>query len=197
MSLANSVRFNPLSIAFIDPSINKLGLAIYRCTSTDGKALAHELTKSECHVDIDTSVPTDIRCRNMYRYVSAVIRENSCKKVYIEIPPDTIYDQHKLTKDQVIARAASICKLNAVTYSIFAHLVDVVPCHGILPAQWEVRKGPGGAKLWSLNYANLILRQNGIVRELREGTKDQNEADAITMGDIVIRKLANQAIVVK
>ncbi len=182
---------------FVDPSINKLGIAIYRCTSEDGKTLVHKLIKSECHVDIDTSVSTDIRCRNMYRYVKAIVNENECKKVYIEIPPDTIYEQKRLTKDDVIARAASICKLNAVTYSIFAHLVDTVPCHGILPAQWEVRKGQGGAKLWSLNYANLILRQNKIVRELREGTKDQNEADAITMGDIVIRKLSNQAITIK
>lgn len=183
---------------FVDPSIVNMGLAIYECRS-DGKELISKLVYSEV-VSRDTAdEPMNIRCRTMYRYVTAKARELKPARIYIEVPPDTLYEQGKLDRNGLIARASSVAKLHAVTYSIFAALADMpdVRAFPILPVEWEVvrgkKAGPGGAKAWSLRYANIILLQNKIGKTLKEGVH-QNEADAITMGDVILRKLASQSL---
>jgi hypothetical protein len=191
-SFLEYVRYNHNCFLFVDPSIANMGLAAYQCTS-DGKTVSSSLIHSEVVCRKTTDEPTHVRCRTMYRYVIAKVNELKVSRVYIEVPPDTIYEQKKLDRNQLIARAVSVFKLQAVTYSIFGALADIVKAFPISPCEWEVVKGKGGAKAWSLGYANLILTQQKKNRQLKEGV-EQNEADAITMGDVILRKLAAQSL---
>lgn len=192
-SFLEYVKYSPNCFLFVDPSIATMGLAAYQCKVTDNRVSNH-LIYSEVVCRSTVEEPLHIRCRTMYRFVLGMVRELNVSRVYIEIPPETIYDQKNLDRNQIIARANSIFKLNAVTYSIFTALADTVRAFPILPVEWEiVRNKKGGAKEWSLGYANLILTQQKKNRQLKEG-KEQNEADAITMGDVILRKLAAQSL---
>lgn len=189
MSLLNFVKSNPSFFLFVDPSIVNLGYAVFHCKSPDNKTIVHTLVRSGMYNTSElTDKDTYVRCYAMSEFVMALARESQAKRIYIETPPDTIYEQKNLNKDQIIARAQSVAKLTAATYSIFqAGLDNKFTCLPILPVQWEMVRGKknGGAKAWSLQYANTVA-----AKDVKQIIKDQNEADAITMGDVIMRKLA-------
>lgn len=188
MSFKDLIRFNRTCFLFVDPSVNYLGYAFYYASIKDSK-LHLELADSGCRES--PCGPNDhlqVRCRSQRHFVSAIAKEQKPYSIYIETPPYTIYEQKGKSKDDVIARAQHVFKLIAVTYSIFAGLEESYTCHPLLPSQWQVNKTSKSSKEWSLQYANLVIRNSGSSRELRT-KKDENEADAITMGNVVLHKL--------
>jgi len=135
----------------------------------------------------------DINARASYiagalRFIS---QQSTIDRVYVEQPPQTIYNARKSTKDRLIARAQSVFKTFAVAYMILGMLYTI-RTGTVLPVQWEPSKKKRCGmeiKAWSLNTANEIIKKIGMQPKRLHTKLDENEADAINIGDAILNKL--------
>ena len=175
---------------FVDPGIGVTGYAIYRHTALKGRD-NRTLLSSGIVEPLKGDKEILVRSQSIAQQLHFIAGNNSIHKFYVEQPPQTVYGGVRLTKNAIIARAQSVFKTFAVTYNVIGLLGKSYRCGVILPVQWEPSKKQRGGmaiKAWSLQNANSIIEKIGKPKVLAT-KKDENEADAISIGSVVLDKL--------
>ena len=187
------ITISPRTTGFIDPGTKCLGFCVLRSRNEN-----NTLKNSILNFGRVMTTGKDLHCKvsHITTNIIAVMESAGCKMVYIEHPPYTVYEQESSNKDLVVARAISICKLMALVY----HLTGTMESKGIevrhiLPVQWQVhhsKRGGLDTKTWAVNYSNIIVsKQPKIYAEKGKLLSDHNVAEAVSMADIMTRKLYN------
>ncbi len=191
MSYWRQLKFRKYTILCVDPGIVATGYAIYTHTLRKGQP-SRVLIKSGLIRPSNKEVDINARASYIGESLQCIIREIQIDRVYVEQPPLTIFYAKKLSKDGIIARAQSVFKTFAVAYMILGMLYTIHTCT-ILPVQWEPsqkKRGVMKIKVWSLRNANKIIKAIGVQSKKSLHTKlDENEADAINIGDVVLSRL--------
>lgn len=192
MKFQDFLKYNPTNFMFVDPSINNTGYAVYRCSvdlvdkeTVHLKLLKYGLLRFPCEYERNN----DVRIADFFHPLMALCDEFKVRRCYVEEPGETIYGAKKMTKDGIIARARSVALTMATCHGIIAHIKQKHHCWTFLPADWQPphqrRKKP--SKEWSLDHANLVLKQQGFPSTLQTKA-DENIADAINFGYVILKK---------
>lgn len=189
----SSITSKPDYVLFLDPSINFTGWACYRLWRAEHQVhtVLHAYGVIEPLGETVEARTVSMVARGIQTFLAA-----PCTAAVIELPPDTIYGAKVMTKDMIIAKAESVFK----TYGVAMALLCGIRTTGkqattIYPRQWELdhrpRKKLGfkDVKAWSMSVANDVLDRSGFTRETLETRKEQNAADAITMGERILPRL--------
>lgn len=137
--------------------------------------------------------------------VRMLLAEHNCNNILIEIPPQTIYDQESVTKDELIARAQSVFRVVAVAHFIMGMMSRTHRIHTILPVQWQAKMKARAANRMNIEgmdvkeisriMANATLehvsqesfqwqwrqKKNPTTRFPLESERDSNAGDAVNM----------------
>ena len=190
------LSFNKSCFGFIDPGINFCGYALYECElREDDQAVVTRLKRSGC-ITHASKGKTDLdRTLAIAEGVMLHLSSKKLRKVYIEEPPPTIYNQRGMNKSSLVARAQSIFRTVGVAYAVAQSFASSkFPVEMLYPTSWQPGKSTYAGltvKEWSLNNANGILRMNNFDSVLKTH-KDINEADAINQGHFLLSEIQNE-----
>lgn len=183
-----ALQFQAFTHFFLDPGSNVSGYAAYE-HSRNGRRL-----KSTGFIDVKTKDGEDFL--DKLRTITDLVLSKLCSFhrpwVWVEIPPFTLYEQKRSSKDMLIARAQSVFKTVGVAYSVLSVTrldKNVAQTRAILPSQWQGGKRRENSKVWSMRMANQIVTGFNL-----SSHRDQNLADAITMGYVTLDNLENGTI---
>jgi hypothetical protein len=175
----------------IDPGINHTGYSHYRIDIAGQLKLTGygAISPGSAAKELDdlerAGLITDGVMAHISRYKPAF--------VFLERPPNTIYYQGKCSPSMLIARAQNVFKVVGVTYAIFSHIrtklgLRIIP---IEPVKWQERskakRGDLAIKDWSLKLANSLISQLTNEIPCLKSDRDENIADAISMGYIAFQ----------
>lgn len=178
------------SFLALDPGIRHTGFSHWRIDDNGKLSLRSYGAVSVARDDMDDLERAGIM-------VDGVMAHVATKKpafVFLERPPNTIYHQGKATPKFLIARAQSVFKVVGVTYAIACAIRRAVGLRTIPidPVKWQERSvaGRGGLciKDWSLKLANSLITQYTNEIPSLHSDRDENIADAISMGYIAFNK---------
>lgn len=174
------------SFLSLDPGINHTGFAHWRID------LQGNVRLSEFGA-ISSMIPSEDDLERASVIVENVVAHISTYKpafIFLERPPSTVYYQGRLSPGMIVARAQSVFKVIGVTYAIAIRVRSLTGMRvfPVDPAKWQERskkKRDGlSIKDWSLRLANTLITQcSDKVPDLRTA-KDENIADAVSMGYI-------------
>lgn len=167
------------SLLVVDPSVNNCGYSIWNYGT---KTLIE-------YGLIEPGEKTDIqKIMHVAETVIGLARLHNTKRIVIEHVPDTIYNQGKLTRDLLIARAKSVFKTVAVTYTIvgLAKQLNLAVVF-VFPVEWQtylkIRKKGHNIKLRSIEHAQKVMKLYNVKQlDLSAPKKRENIADAINLG---------------
>jgi hypothetical protein len=180
-----TISLSGSSILCLDPGIGTTGYAVYR-------SLPSKLSLTEYGgFSPDDTLSEFARIQLIIDDVMRVIDKYRPQVAYMEQPPYTIYSPGG--RNQIIARAVSVFKTVAVCFSLFTAISRstktlVIP---VLPSQWQLspkQRGKRDTKEWSLSVANGIIQREHFGREWLMTSRDENIADAISLGWYSISK---------
>jgi hypothetical protein len=172
------------SFLSIDPGINHTGFAHYRIGMQGELSLKDYGAVSLAKDGLDDLERAGI----IVDTVMAHVNQKRPAFVFLERPPNTIYYQGKCSNAMLIARAQNVFKVVGITYAIS---VRVRPLTGLRlfpvePVKWQERspkKRLGlSIKDWSIKLANSIITQTTSNPANLGSERDENIADAISMG---------------
>lgn len=186
----SSVTSKPDFVLFLDPSINFTGYAVYRLERINF-AVQTRLTQ----YGVVESPQVGSATERTYSMVRRCL-EHSCTAAVIELPPDTIYGYKQLSKDMLVTKAESVFKTYGVAMSLLCGLRALGrQAATIYPRQWELdhrprkKLGYADVKEWSMAIANRALERDGFLNQPLHTRKEQNAADAVTMGERLLPAL--------
>ena len=184
MSMFKLTLWKGTSFLAIDPGINHTGFAHYKIGMQGELALRDYGAISLAKDDLDNLERAGI----IVDSVMAHINEKRPAFMLLERPPNTIYYQGRLDMKNIIARAQNVFKVVGITYAISARVRTLTGfrCFPIDPAKWQERspkKRLGlSIKDWSIKLANSIITQTTSNPANLGSERDENIADAISMG---------------
>lgn len=195
MLMKNFLHSSPSCFAFLDPGINDSGISVWRARS-DGMKCTKELIHSDCiHVEC-TQESNMHRVRILADRLRMHIQQFKVNYLYVEEPPATVYQPwENPTIDKVIQRAQAVFKTVAACHGVIGHLLGSMPeglvrVQTIFPIQWQphhTHRHGMSSKEWSLYHANLIHKSKGL--KVLTTRADENQADAVNIGHVVLEKL--------
>jgi len=188
MSYKIKARNKGLNLLFVDPGIVYTGYAIWN--HKYGTGFLRDIIDVGALESCITHDSILLRARSMAEQTIGICRQYSVDAVWVEQPPQTIYNQH-MPKNALIARAQSVFKTFAVTYNIFGMLcAEKIKHYDILPKQWQGKKAKGETvKEKSIRLANDHLEIFSKFRYRLKTKRDENTADAINIGHHVLDQL--------
>lgn len=178
-------RLTSTSIFSVDPSIQNTGYAVLSCSDS--------IQVSQLGIFFsDPQLSDERRIRGITDDVCHLAGQLINPVVILEKPPGTIYGQKILTKDAIVARAASLFQLFTLYGSLISGLeLNHISYQFMLPIEWQrlVKRPKHDVKKLSLALANDRLHGQKVLcfgserRNLRLKTKLQaNMADAMNIG---------------
>jgi len=136
------------------------------------------------------------RIRDIILSLQGICREYKVVRCYLEEPPPTVYQQ-KAPMHILMARAKSTAQVMAACHAILAAIYheNKIQCQTFWPSDWQVnaQRRKQNSKEWSLHNANIILKEQGLPATLHTEA-DENIADAIVFGYMILQKFESESI---
>lgn len=190
MSYRRQLKFRKYTILCVDPGIVATGYAIYFHTLRKDQP-SRVLVESGIIRPANRERDINVRASYIAESLQCISQQVNIDRIYIEQPPQTIYNAKQLTKDMIVAKAQSVFKTFSVTYMILG-MLHAMRTYTVLPIQWQPsqkKRGVMKIKVWSLRHANEIIKGIGVQSKSLHTKLDENEADAINIGNVVLDKL--------
>lgn len=194
-----SITSKVVYFLFLDPSVNTTGWSLYKIDFDAAGDLATGKYWKERLVDYgllrnftDNTLAAITSCG---RQVIDLINKSKVDAVIVETP-EIIY-AGKMDMKKLLAKAASTLE----TAMAAAAMLVAAQCSKkdtamIRPREWQMghaRPKKVDSKVWSMTVANSILAQAGFATRLHT-KNDENVADAIAMGSLLMKPIFSQQV---
>lgn len=135
-------------------------------------------------ITTEANLPVDMRIRTILSEISKIWHEFKVNCTLIECPPLTCYGSQMMSKDAIIGRMTSVCKVFAASHAILGMCYAHGMYHRMVePKQWQPHFPKAGmSKPWSLREANKQIAALKYPYKKLKTKEDANIADAINLG---------------